>query len=44
MSQTTRLELEAMCRELARKWKRDMPAGCGFAVLLFDLGAGGNMA
>lgn len=39
---TRREDLERYCRTLARVLKEQMPPGVGFALLMFDFGAGGS--
>jgi hypothetical protein len=39
-----RLVLEEQCRDLGRLLRDASPAGTGFALFLFDLGAKGNLA
>lgn len=39
-----RKEIEDKCYQLARLIKPALPSGCGFALLMFDLGADGNIA
>jgi len=39
-----RMVLETQCRDLAKHLAPKVPAGCGFALFLFDFGADGNTA
>ena len=39
-----RLQLETRCRAVAEKIARESLPGTGFALLMFDFGADGNMA
>jgi hypothetical protein len=41
---TPRPELEAKAREIGHRIGGALPAGVGFALLVFDFGAGGNLA
>ena len=39
-----RIALEAVCADLGRRIKAQLPEGIGMTLLLFDFGEGGNMA